>query len=713
VHFSNSRRRREAWNVFPNSRVEFERTPDGMHAQVRLGEALVRGERVRVSTSQGALELLHGAVRVAYEAPEDASQWERVAGDPGGEQHQGFAHVSVRDGRARVTRQGVARELGIGDETYLRGGDALLNADEFESVSGDRTAVDSAARDAPTERPRPLVVGTVRADGAVLDEFVVVAIRDVSLPQVADPLAVHVREAHGRFELRDLETGRKRFLVRADGWAVARTETLAVDAAADAPLALDFELESGATLRGSVVDDRTGLPITDAFVVSENDSTITVLSLDPTEHGDEAKRAQLRGDGAFEFVRLSSGVQILRANAPGYGPQWLTETEVAHGETRGGLVFRLQPAGGVEGFIAKEGDAPVVGAMVLASTVDFDAKRPCLTFARALSDAQGRYMIEGLSAGTWGVLNFGVLTSMNSAAYTPEFHFAAVRAGERATVDFRAAQSRQVLRGVVRDEHGQVLAGRTVMIAPFNKALPPPLGNWSSATTDAAGVYAIPDLQPGLHEVFISGRVPSEVLRVGALQVDAGAEFVHDIELPGASLGGVVRDAERNEALGIGVVVAMLRGANGAYEFVARVFTDSDGRYRFEFLPGGEYRVFAYATRGSLGQEVADGIVLVAGEARAGVDLALHPGGRLALMVRDASGAPVEGATLELVDENGITTPFDEHGLSNALGAKEIGGIKPGRWTVQATRAGLGSARAEVTITAGARHALELKLTPQ
>jgi hypothetical protein len=709
--------RSRAWELGASSHVEVERARDEILATLTLGSLTAShgagAPRATISTSEGAVALESNALRVAFAEAPDASIW------PDAPSHDGsWVHVSVLDGALALAG---GRTLERGGELYLAGGRAWIVRDPAAPGDGGREEVPAppvvsiAASVPPEPAAAASIEGTVTADGAPLDDFVVVTLRDVALPQVAQPAEHAFRGSGGRFSISDLPRGRYSVFVRAAGRAVRRADRVDVDPQSGEPARLDLELERGATLGGSIVDASTGLPIPDAYVVSETDAQIYVLSLDPEINRELAPRARMRLDGGFELANVSSGRQILRASAPGYGPEWSEEVEVAPGEVRRDLVIRLPRDGRVAGSVLRADGTPVAGSLVLASTTDFESKRPCLTYASTETDAEGRFQIAGLAPGYWAVLEFGPSQQLVVGRFAPELAFTRVRAGETSIVDFHEKRQANVLRGVVLDAAGAPVAGRNVMVAPVDRALAPPDGGWISDTTGPDGTYRIPDLEPGPHEMYVSGRLPPEVTRIGRFEVSEGPESVHDVRLPGGALRGLVLDGERagegpdeggRAPLDLAIVI-VYRADGGTRDFVGKAFTDSQGRFEVPFLSDGRYDLYVLSTRDAYGQERVRDLEVLGGGAVEVPEVTLHLGGTLVVDVRDEAGAPVAAAAIELVDESGDPVEFSAHQVTDDSGRFSVHGLRAGRWRVRAS-APQGVAESAVEIAAGRRGAVEL-----
>ncbi len=708
----------DRWSVFPASHVKLERAPGAEAFDARL----LRGGIVARNTDDGAATQrvladqgetrLRGTfdVRIAIEAPDDANAWSGCGDDP-----SSWLHVTVRRGTVEVPAGDAAgaRRLGPGDEAFLCAGAALERRDEAALAPPDRTQVGAQTPEtsAPAAaEPKPVLRGVVTSNGDPVPAFEVVALRSVSLPQVADPLALRFESDAGEFELQradaareGLEDGDYTVFVKAAGFAVARLE-LTVTAGAETQSAR-VELERGARVEGLVVDAQSGRPIDGAYVVSETDSQLSVLSIAPAQNEAFALSTASRVGGDFALEPLSRGSHSLRASAPGYGPTWLEVRDLTPGEARAGLRFALRPAGSLAGVVLDEHERPVQGALILASTTDFERKRPNLTYANTQTDAEGRYRIDNLSEGAWAALNFGV----RPGAIAPEYRFARIVSGETTVLDFRPTQQTRSLVGRVLNADGSPAAGRTLTVGSSEEFSGPGDPNWTSTNTDEHGAYRASGLGPGRKQLYISGATPAEMMSVGSVEIGLEPTTEHDVVLDGVELRGRVIDGERSEPLAFAVVIVVDR-TNGDGRFQGRVFASADGAYRFGHLRPGVYDVFSYATRGEYGQEQRLGLVVDGSRDVENLDFTLFAGGRIGVRVVDGSGAPL-AAELRFVDAQGARVQFSENDRTSDAGRSTVHGVKPGEWTVTAQAAGFAPASSRVLVQAGERAEVELVLT--
>jgi protocatechuate 3,4-dioxygenase beta subunit len=369
-------------------------------------------------------------------------------------------------------------------------------------------------------------------------------------------------------------------------------------------------------------------------------------------------------------------------------------------------VFRLPRTGRIEGSVLDAAGLPVAEVMVIASTTDFERKRPCLTYRRVIGDVAGRYVLPDLGAGAWAVLNFGSVANLRDGQYAPEFALASVRVGEATTVDFHAKRPKKVLSGVVRDARGAPVADLALMLAPKGANDPSKDSGWNNSSTGADGSYRLADVEPGEYDLYVSWKGPMELVFVETFEVVARGDAVHDVTLGSGELRGRVLDGVRERPMESAVVVLYSFDSNGERQFTAKVLTDAQGQYSIRPVPDGRHQVWVYSTQGAYGQEWTE-LTLRDGATAGALDFTLRPGGSILVRARRGD-APAAGVSIRFFDERGLEAQFSDRFAADAQGEYLVVGIKPGRWRVSASDAAGRSVATEVEVSAGARALAEL-----
>lgn len=252
---------------------------------------------------------------------------------------------------------------------------------------------------------------------------------------------------------------------------------------------------------------------------------------------------------------------------------------VGAGAAVAGIDAQLSRGGTISGIVAANG-VPVEGVRVSVSGPGWGS---------AMTGADGRYEVTGLSPGT-----YSVYFSMPSGS--PYFHGnaeAQVAGGETTTLD-HTPESGAIVRGrVTVAESGAPVAGATVTKHAFN------FSGTTTVTTDADGNFSIAPVEAGRYLLEVSGPgitttwsggSPS---RTGATSftVSAGGDTVVDLVAAASASGVVMGTVSATTAEGTasreGAFVELYteRGA------LRSTITGADGSYRFEGLDAGSYSV--------------------------------------------------------------------------------------------------------------------------
>lgn len=675
-----------------------------------------RGEALHLE--QGALVARAGATPLALGGPDGALWLE--AGRARLAQTPGELEVSLETGRGRLSDGPLQRDVAAPGRWRVRAG-VVLDPDE----SGARRTAAASEPPAPVlpqapqrELPPATLRGRVLApdgfapDGSArwraVDDYRLFLLRAVPLPMAAMPQEAAVREGDGRFHVPALEPGDYTVFVVAPGYAVWRQagiELGAIPADPAAALDLDVRLDVGLTVRGTLRDG-SGAPLSGALVLSELDAPVNVLPLDPDALAeyDFVRHARSADDGSYNLEHVARGTQVLRASGAGAAVAWIDGLEVAGALPLVGVDFVLPPAGAIEGRVLDADGAPRAGAIVLASVADFSRQRPALSYAAAGVDAEGRYALEGLPAGTLAVLLFP--HGEPAADSTPDMRLVGVRAGARRTLDFLARREGARLVGRLLDAAGAPLAGRALWIeAPKSGGRP---SNLVSTTTDGNGAFAFDDLRPGSLDVFVAGLRPTELSLLERLSLEPGQTLERELRAESESVAG--RVLSRSEgAPQSGALVVLLHGPERS--FAGKSMSDADGRFVVPHVRPGLYELRVLPARGAVGELSLRDLAVASGVGVQGLELLLPPGGGIALDVRDDQGRALSGAALRLISPQGEERWCEEPLESDAHGRVEVGGLVPGTWRVEARAPGHAAGIGSVDVRAAEFAHLRLELT--
>ncbi len=294
---------------------------------------------------------------------------------------------------------------------------------------------------------------------------------------------------------------------------------------------IDFTLIHGGSICGIVSDIANGLPIADAVV--------TVVSEDGT-----MKRSAKSGvDGRYVVDGLHSGNYYVTATALNYYPQWYADAATRREATAvaveapavtEGIDFHLtqiepRPRS-ISGTVVDDSTGlPIQHAVVTAMPV-----RTFGRVGRAISDAEGRYIIVGLEPGMYVLL-------CHAPGYIGEYYPDArswkdakpieVRRGEEVTdIDFGLAPQKRgpyTVNGRIVAKDGSAVADALVSLQTEEEAT-------AAVVTDADGSFLIAEVPADAYGLGVSAAgYEDAVLSTNSLKVGNGMNIYSvDLTLP-------------------------------------------------------------------------------------------------------------------------------------------------------------------------------------
>lgn len=355
-----------------------------------------------------------------------------------------------------------------------------------------------------------------------------------------------------------------------------------------------FSVVGGETASGLLAELAVGGSITGVVTGSEN-LPLRGIMVSATGSGKWAS-AFTDAEGRYELTGLAADDYTISFQPDAFDPgavsgyireYWddkqnqfeANSVTVGAGEAVTGIDAQLARGGTISGIVAASG-VPVEGVRVSVSGPGWGS---------AMTGADGRYEVTGLSPGT-----YTVYFSMPSGS--PYFHGTAetqVAGGETTTLDHTPESGATVRGRVTIAESGTPVAGATVTKHAFN------FSGTTTVTTDADGNFSIAPVEEGWYLLEVSGPGITTTWSGGSLSrtgatpftVSAGGDTVVDVAAA-ASASGVI----------IGTVSATTAGGTGSKEgaFVElytergalrSTITADDGSYRFEGLDAGPYAV--------------------------------------------------------------------------------------------------------------------------
>ncbi|MBI4878704.1 MAG: carboxypeptidase regulatory-like domain-containing protein [Planctomycetes bacterium] len=533
-----------------------------------------------------------------------------------------------------------------------------------------------------------------RVDAEPIQRYVAAATRPFDIldaKSFAPSPLEHVASADGTFTLHKLEAGTWRIRVRADGHGVESTPEIELRPGEEVRGVI-LILPPEAAIRGVVLEALTGSPVPNALVSTRASNTL--IQPDPiAPYSDTHTDAS----GRFAITGLKAGAHRLSVTARSYAPGSSARVLLGDGQVAEGVVIRLERGAVIRGTGTAADGSPRGGDVVLATVAG--NLMPIMTN----TDAEGRYQLTGLAAGSYtvqklgGSIDIGSETMMSSLVEGLATRTVRLKAGEEKVVDFAGGEAAGVtVRGMVT-EGSEPLRGAFLSFTPGEGGGGIQEGLRLTAVDDK-GRYEVKNMPAGEWTVTIQGgsSLSATTRQSFDVTIPEVEEYELDFALDATGIeGGVCAAAFHKVISGARVSIdtldegatvdAVTRAARSRR--VVDLFTGKDGRFRATGLPPGRYSVAAggpgmfgigacgYCRSEPLLVEVKDG------ELTSGVDFLLEPGGALNGQVSDASGRPIQGATLFFLRNNEVEAHFGEI-LTGESGAYSADGMRSGVYSI-------------------------------
>lgn len=674
--------------------------------------ALPTSDRVEVSTPQrsaGAAARLRGRLVDGVGAPRPAldlvvSAWELqgsmapVEGAPGVDTGR-FELTTDAEGRFSFALQG------------WRSGDLSLPSDEL--VFAARTRFEITGRD--QDLGDLVVVAAASVRGVVQDEQgqpvkdVRIAVEQ-GLMGMGGSMSVDNSAEDGTFELGKLRPGT---------WTLRSTTSQFLPSVVEQEVeagqqveGLVITLSPGAAVAGRVVDER-GVGVAKMKVASRRKEQIGELEL---VRFSDREAATTDEQGRFRLAGLEGERATIKAHGEGHTS---VTQEVATGDVD--VVLQVQRAGSIQGVLVNAAGAPIAGSRVRARATaqpgsadallaDLgDIEMPRGDQAVATTDAQGRFVLEGVAPGVVRVEAKG------------DAHLPAEQAGLRVLPAKRLdgirliAEAGATVRVEVVDEDGAPVFGADVEIWRAPRPQTPgmriesrveggDLGGFVVAdgrqlgvgVTDADGVAAIAGLPRADAIVKVSHAMFASPPPAPLTLPASGVVSKRVVMLEPGFVDVTVARADGAAAAGTSVELEAI-DAPGPRE-VEYGKADANGKVRFGPLPAGRYT--AVLARAPEPRQAGGMMMLVSGSTRLGsskkevavtagaaspVTLELPVLARVSGRVLGVDG-PMPGVVVELEnadDEEEVLGFGGRRATSDGNGDYAFADVEPGRYEVR------------------------------
>ncbi|HEU0022648.1 MAG TPA: carboxypeptidase regulatory-like domain-containing protein, partial [Dehalococcoidia bacterium] len=358
---------------------------------------------------------------------------------------------------------------------------------------------------------------------------------------------------------------------------------------------IDFVLEVGGTISGTVLESDGVTPVANAFV--------SASGIDIRYSNQTATAA----DGSYAIGGLAPGSYLVEANAADQGfvyecyqaqllCQEPTPVSVSLGMETANIDFTLELGGTILGTVLEsDGVTPVPNASVYASGINYEND--------AITASDGTYAIRGLPAG-----NYRVEVNAADRGFVYECYLddlvcqnptpvAVTLGADTSGIDFTLEVGGTISGTVLESDGGTPVPNASAYASGINT------GYGSGAATAGDGTYAIRGLPPGNYRVEIT-FVPGQEFLYECYQSDLLCQNPTPVEVTlgedtsnidftlemGGTISGTVLESD-----GVTPVAGVFMYATGInVEHGNGAVTASDGSYMIPRLAPGNYRVEVY-----------------------------------------------------------------------------------------------------------------------
>jgi hypothetical protein len=366
---------------------------------------------------------------------------------------------------------------------------------------------------------------------------------------------------------------------------------IALDLEPGAVVERSFMLNTGATLRGRVIEEGTQRPIPHAEL-SDSWSFRRVVKAD--------------AEGRFEAsgLAISAEWSAIHARAEGYGQREFRALDL---RVSGEIELALAPAYSVRGVLHLPNGAPAAGALVMAVTAISFAGINVPNSIAAVADAEGAFTLSNVRTDVQQVL------CARSAGVSPLWRILQAPVQANATVDFGVLMfevAGSLSGSLLLDDDAPALAAvECELRGPKGDSVDPRLLPTAELgirflvqrrRADDLGRFYFADLGAGGYELSIT--VPGRPKHRVSIDLTAGEQRVLvPVDLRGGrAIAGLVVDVAGSPVVGARVTI-LLDGARGTLGQLS-LFTDAAGAFRFGGLEDAGYRldVEAPVVRGAM-----------------------------------------------------------------------------------------------------------------
>ncbi|GAB1765757.1 carboxypeptidase regulatory-like domain-containing protein [Priestia megaterium] len=488
-----------------------------------------------------------------------------------------------------------------------------------------------------------------------------------------------VTDENGQYRFISIQPGS--YTVSANATNFARTSAGA-SVFANTQSTVNISLQSNpASMSGQIVD-QDGNPIPNA--------SIRVLDQSETVLGTGISGS----DGRYTVQGLPPGIRNVVVSATGFSTATSGIT-LLPGESLLDVNFTLVANPGIltGTVIDANTNAPLVGVNVVVRNL------LGVIVSSGFSNVDGRYTIQNLTSGQYTVSFFDerydtvILGAQITSNTTTILNATLTRAGGAGTND------KPSIRGQIVDEQGVPITTPFIPVKIFDKNLV--VVQILLALSN--GRFEVFDLAPGTYLVnaeasdFASNTVSAIVRNNETTEV-----VVTLTPLPGTLTGQVI-----NSVSGEGIVGASITATRSNGVIIATGISGDNGSFTIPNLPAGSLNIIAQAI--GFGNATTSAIITNGKTTTTTLSLSPNPGRLIGQVTSASSGLPLQGATVQLFDEN---RTFILSVVADSQGNFTVPTLSPGKYVAVASSSGFGSELRGFTIIANQDTSIAFDLTP-
>lgn len=521
--------------------------------------------------------------------------------------------------------------------------------------------------------PNPAaVVGTITQNGGTPVGGATVRILD----QNETVLGTGITDQNGNYTIGNLPQGTKTAVISASGFGTLLT---GVTLSPGQTTTLNAQLTPNAgSIRGTVTDQQTGLPIAGADLVVRRTGAAPIVVANATSGT----------DGSYLVAGLAPGTYTITAVRNGYGAATTGATVVSDATANAPIV--LTPLSGtIAGTITDPQGNPITGNNLQIQVFNQNGQ----LVKTVLAGSDGTFIVNGLAPGSYQV----VVTAPNYATGT----FSSTVVSEQTTALTPVLQPNpaSVNVTVTSTESGDPISGAIVTITLPNGTVV------GIGVTDANGFASIGSLPPQSLNLSVAAENFSSFSQ--AVNLSPGQTLNISVSLAAqiGTLSGSVLNAGTSAPIA-GATVEVFDFTRG---LTATVATDAFGNYQVQNLSAGVYRVIASAD--NFGSTVQEATVFANQQTVLNFSLPPNPGSIQGIVVSQQTGEPISGAAV-VIRQFSPTGPAVDSVFTNQNGEFTVNNLAPGAYTVVASSENFGTQAGSVFVSSNAVSTINLALIP-